>query len=91
VKTDAFASGMPMTSRVRHPGQRLLPIASGREHFGQSNTVWPISPIAMVSSGGGRTGSGGGAAARRRARRAALTVIEVELLALDAVGSGAVR
>jgi hypothetical protein len=45
----------------------------------------------MVSSGAGRTGPGGGAAARRRDRRAALTVIEVELLALDAVGSGAVR
>jgi hypothetical protein len=45
----------------------------------------------MVSSGAGRTGAGDGAAARRRDRRAALTVIEIELLALDAVGSGAVR
>jgi hypothetical protein len=80
-----------MTSLVRHPGQRRAPRASGREQVGQSKTVWSISPIAMVSTGASRTGSGGDAAARRRGRRTAFTVIEIELLALDAVGSGAVR
>src|SRR5690349_21465291 len=75
--TETFDSGTPSTSRVRQPGQRRAPIASGREQLGQSKTVCPISPIARAPTGATARGSGAVPVVRQRGRRAALPVILV--------------
>src|SRR3954467_992383 len=75
---EAFPSVTPRRRRVRQPGHRRAPGASGRAHDGHSKIVCSISPIA-IDGATAMTGSGAGAlaGARRRVRRATSTVIWV--------------